>query len=139
MGKKELIKLYYKKTSDSVDVAKALLETLDCIRRFSLQFDHENVSKHNEQATSLSEQLRSLHSERQSLALQLGCQSPRFATELVHRLQGNAHLTLKKVTDELHELILECKNKTERHSHLVIQQQQVLGEATETLRVQVNA
>ncbi len=139
MGKKELVKLYYKKTSESVEVVRVLSGTLDDIRRLSLQFDHENVSKHNEQATSLSDQLRNLHAERQSLAQQLGCQSPRFATELVHLLQGNAHLTLKKVTDELHELILECKNKTERHSHLVIQQQQVLGEATETLRVQVNA
>ena len=50
-----------------------------------------------------------------------------------------AQETIKKATDELHELVLECQNKTELHTRLVIQQQQVIQDAVESLRVEVNA
>ncbi len=139
MDKKELLKLYFQATVESAKIAKTLSATLDDIRKFSLKFDHEKVSEYNQKATDLSESLRKLHFERKELAGKLGCNHNRYATELVHRMSGKAQETIKKATDELHELVLECQNKTELHTRLVIQQQQVIQDAVESLRVEVNA
>ncbi|WP_165311085.1 ATPase [Vibrio ziniensis] len=139
MDKKELLKSYFQATVESAKIAKTLSLTLDDIRQSSLKFDHARVSELNQNATELSEALRKLHFERKELAVQLGCRHHRYATDLVHRMSGKAQETIKKATDELHELVLECQNKTELHTRLVIQQQQVIKDAVDSLRVEVNA
>ncbi len=139
MDKKELLKTYFQATVESAKVAKMLSLTLDDIRQYSLKFDHEKVSEYNQKATKFSESLRKLHFERKALAEQLGCTHNRYATELIHRMSGKAQETIKKATDELHELVLECQNKTDLHTRLVMQQQQVIQDAVESLRVEVNA
>ncbi len=139
MDKKELLKSYFQATIESAKVAKTLSVTLDDIRQFSLKFDHEKVTEFNQKATDLGESLRKLHFERKELAAKLGCTHNRYAAELVQRMSGKAQETIKKATDELHELVLECQNKTELHTRLVIQQQQVIQDAVESLRVEVNA
>ncbi len=139
MDKKELLKIYFQATVESAKVAKTLSLRLDEIRQYSLKFDHEKVSEYNQKATDLSESLRKLHFERKALAEQLGCTHNRYATELIHRMSGKAQETIKKATDELHELVLECQNKTDLHTRLVMQQQQVIQDAVESLRVEVNA
>ncbi len=139
MDKKQLLKVYFQATVESAKVAKTLSLTLDEIRQYSLKFDHEKVSEYNQKATELSESLRKLHFERKALAEQLGCTHNRYATELIHRMSGKAQQTIKKATDELHELVLECQNKTDLHTRLVMQQQQVIQDAVESLRVEVNA
>lgn len=139
MDKKQLLKVYFQATVESAKVAKTLSSTLDEIRQYSLKFDHEKVSEYNQKATDLSESLRKLHFERKALAEQLGCTHNRYATELIHRMSGKAQETIKKATDELHELVLECQNKTDLHTRLVMQQQQVIQDAVESLRVEVNA
>ncbi len=139
MDKKELLKLYFQATVKSAKVAKLLSVTLDNIRQHSLQFNHEKVTEYNQKATELSESLRELHFERKELASKLGCNHNRYATELIQRMNGKAQETIKKATDELHELVLECQNKTDLHTRLVMQQQQVIKDAAESLRVEVNA
>lgn len=139
MDNKQRFKLYYQKTVESVRLARQLSELLDLIRQYSLKFDHEKVSECNRDAAVISEKIHQLHEERKALASQLGCTKRRYAAELVHRVNGPTQAKLKTVSDALHETILECQNKAELHTHLVLQQQQVIEHAAESLRIKVHA
>ncbi len=139
MDNKQRLKLYYAKTTQSVEVAKQISTTLDAIRQHSLSLDYEQVNQHNAKATELSEKLRELHNQRRALAEQLGCNQPRFATEMIARVSGNTAKALEQVTDALHQVVLDCQNKSELHTNLVIAQQQVIHQAVDSLRVKVSA
>ncbi len=139
MDNKQRLKLYYTKTAQSVEVAKQISTTLDAIRQQSLSLNYEQVSQHNAKATELSAALRELHNQRRVLAKELGCCQPRFASEMIARLTGNTAKALEQVTEALHQVVLECQNKSELHTNLVIAQQQVIHQAVDSLRVKVSA
>ncbi|MGV1718136.1 flagellar export chaperone FlgN [Vibrio furnissii] len=139
MDNKQRFKLYYQKTVESARLARQLSEQLDLIRQYSLKFDHDNVTVCNQQVVIVSDAIAQLHQERKALAVQLGCTQRRYAAELVHRVGGPTGEKLKAASDALHDAIAACQDKAERHTQLMVQQQHIVQQATESLRIQVHA
>ncbi len=139
MDKASLIKHYYRCLVDSTKVAKQISQTFDHIRACSLKLDYSELQPHNEKLTALISELESFHSQREELAAKLGFKGARFSRQIIDATSGNTQQAIKKASFILQDLLTQCQTKLTLHSDLLLEQQNVIAEASKSLRVEVNA
>ncbi len=139
MEKAVIIKQYYKILIESLDVAESIFAILDRARQASMKLDYSTLDQENQSLLKASSQLEQYHLKRQQLAAKLGCTSDRFTTEVLDKVSGNVKKTLTDASMKLQTLLTDCQVKIESQTDLLLEQQNVLHEASQTLRVEVNA
>lgn len=139
MDKTTLVKQYYKNLVDSLALAENILTTLDGARQSSMKLDYTSLDKENQNLLISSAKLDKFHTQRRQIAEQLGCKSERFTKEVLEKVSGNAKQTLSLTSEKLQKALTDCQAKLESQAELLLEQQNVLHEASQTLRVEVNA
>lgn len=139
MDKTTLVKQYYKNLVDSLELAEKILVILDGARQSSMKLDYISLDQENQNLLSSSAKLEEFHKQRRQIAEHLGCTGERFTKEVLDKVSGNAKQTLSQISEKLQKALSDCQTKLESQAGLLLEQQNVLHEASQTLRVEVNA